>query len=116
MCGPYDLIIQVKDDCDRIVYERIVALESPYHTEDDGSEQHFRGSYADQMAETVALNGKLKAEGNVVARGTRASVDRERERVRTSDSDHGYATAFYQTADVLYRPVSSAAPAAEPQY
>lgn len=111
MCGPYDLIIQVKDDCNRIVYERVVALEAPFRTGDNGTENHYRGTFADQLAEGLAETGKLRAEGNVVARGTRTSIDREREWVRTSDDDHGYATAFYRTADIAYRPMAMIIPA-----
>src|SRR5690606_8988116 len=60
MCGPYDLIIQIKDDCDAIVYERVIALDSPYRTRRQGTKNYYRGSYTDQLPEGLAYSGKLK--------------------------------------------------------
>jgi hypothetical protein len=104
MCGPYDLIIQVKN-CDRIVYEKVVELENPYRVGDQGTENHYRGSFTDTLPEVFRHNSKFIVEGNVVPRGTRQSVDRERELVRKHDKDHGYATALYAAGDVLFTPV-----------
>ena len=104
-CGDYDLIIQVKDKCHRILYERVVALDAPYRSSDQGTENHYRGTFSDTLAQGADSAGGLYVEGNVVSRGTRTSIDREREIVRHSDKDHGYATVLYRTADVAYMPV-----------
>ena len=85
-CTQYDLVIQLKDKCGKVVWETVVQLDEAYKVDHKHCQHfHYKGTFAGKLPESCCEQlGKLKAEGNIVARGTNCSSDRERERVHSS--------------------------------
>ncbi|HXK85316.1 MAG TPA: hypothetical protein PLS82_04700 [Phycisphaerae bacterium] len=99
----YDLIVQIKCE-DQIIYERVVALENG-QCDKGGRQLEFYGEFTDCLPQMITSRRGIRVEGNVVARGTTISLDRERERLHRSSTGHGLATPLYAAGDVMYTPV-----------
>jgi hypothetical protein len=93
----FDLVLQIKDRCDKVVWEKVVALDCPRKA--NCHEEKYKAAVGDVIAQCT-FDERLKIEGNVVYRGSRTSIDRERERVHRSDRG-----ILASAADVAYQPV-----------
>jgi len=87
-CDDFDLLVRV-EHCDKMLFERLMELGSPYRTDADG-DRHFRGSIKGKLPEIICANrDTFKIVGWVIphsANGdTNAAIDREHERVHGSN-------------------------------
>ena len=94
----YDLVLQVKDRCKKVVWERTIELGAPC------SESCHKRLYAGNFSDELACAEGWRIEGNVVERGTSCSLDKDNDHLIARD--HGALNSVYKPIGVNYRRIA----------